>query len=133
MRIADRLRQLRQERDLSQGDIEARTGILRCYVSRVENGHTTPSVETLEKLVKAMELSLYHFFYDGDGEPALLKRHPPKRPAELLWGESGSDARMLADFRRHLSQASERDRLLLLKVARTMVRENQKSDRPVSE
>ena len=53
---------LREERNLSQGDIEARTGLLRCYVSRVENGHTVRSLETLEKLAAALEIPLYHFF-----------------------------------------------------------------------
>ena len=47
MVISDRLRSIREEKDLSQGDIEERTGLKRCYVSRVENGHTVPSIETL--------------------------------------------------------------------------------------
>jgi transcriptional regulator with XRE-family HTH domain len=59
MVIGDRLRTLREAQDLSQGDIEKRTGLLRCYLSRVENGHTVPSVETLEKFARALELPLY--------------------------------------------------------------------------
>jgi transcriptional regulator with XRE-family HTH domain len=47
--IGDRLREMREEKKLSQGDIEKRTGLLRCYISRVENGHTIPAIETLEK------------------------------------------------------------------------------------
>lgn len=50
MVIGDRLKTLREEQDLSQGDIEQRTGLLRCHVSRAENGHTVRSVETLENL-----------------------------------------------------------------------------------
>jgi transcriptional regulator with XRE-family HTH domain len=60
MVIGDRLKTLREAKDLSQGDIEERTGLLRCYVSRVENGHTVPSVETLKKVARALELPLYH-------------------------------------------------------------------------
>jgi transcriptional regulator with XRE-family HTH domain len=56
MVIGDRLKTLRETKDLSQGDIEKRTGLLRCYVSRVENGHTVPSVETLEKFARALEV-----------------------------------------------------------------------------
>jgi transcriptional regulator with XRE-family HTH domain len=52
--IAERLRELRDAKNLSQGDIEKRTGLLRCYISRVENGHTVPSVETLEKMARAL-------------------------------------------------------------------------------
>jgi transcriptional regulator with XRE-family HTH domain len=67
--IAERLRELREAKNLSQGDIEKRTGLLRCYVSRVENGHTVPSVETLEKMARALELPLYQLMYDGDKPP----------------------------------------------------------------
>jgi transcriptional regulator with XRE-family HTH domain len=45
MVIGDRLRQLCEAKSLSQGDIEKRTGLLRCYISRVENGHTGPAVD----------------------------------------------------------------------------------------
>ena len=73
MIIGDRLKTLREAKDLSQGDIEKRTGMLRCYVSRVENGHTVPSVETLEKFARALELPLYHLMFDGDKPPVAPK------------------------------------------------------------
>jgi len=63
--IAERLRELREDKNLSQGDVEKRTGLLRCYISRVENGHTVPSIETLEKLARALEVPLYQLSYDG--------------------------------------------------------------------
>jgi transcriptional regulator with XRE-family HTH domain len=62
--ISDRLRALREEKQLSQGDIEKRTGLLRCYISRVENGHTVPAIETLEKMARALEVPMYRLFYD---------------------------------------------------------------------
>ncbi len=71
MVIGTRLRSLREERKFSQGDIEKRTGLLRCYVSRVENGHTVPSIETLEKLAAALEIPLYQLFYEGEEPPPL--------------------------------------------------------------
>ena len=70
MIIGDRLRLLRETKKLSQGDIEKRTGLLRCYISRVENGHTVPAIETLEKLARAMEIPLYQLFYDGEEPPS---------------------------------------------------------------
>jgi transcriptional regulator with XRE-family HTH domain len=73
MVIADRLRALREVKKLSQGDIEKRTGLLRCYISRVENGHTVPAIETLEKLARAMEIS--HV-------PAFLRRRGTAQTAE---------------------------------------------------
>ena len=77
MIIGERLRALREEKKLSQGDIEKKTGLLRCYVSRVENGHTVPAVETLEKFARALEVPMYQLFYDGEEPPKLpnlLKR-----------------------------------------------------------
>src|SRR5713101_1424727 len=59
MIIGDRLRILREQKKFSQGEIEKRTGLLRCYISRVENGHTVPAVETLEKFARALEVPLY--------------------------------------------------------------------------
>ena len=62
MIIGDRLRDLREAKQLSQGDIEKRTGLLRCYLSRVENGHTVPAIETLEKMARALEVPMYQYF-----------------------------------------------------------------------
>jgi len=58
MVIGDRLKQLRDEKSLSQGDIERKTGLLRCYISRVENGHTVPAVQTLEKMARALNVPM---------------------------------------------------------------------------
>ena len=71
MVIGERLKALRDHKGLSQGDIEKRTGLLRCYISRVENGHTVPAIETLEKMARAMEVPMYELFYEGEKPPAL--------------------------------------------------------------
>ena len=85
MIIGDRLRVLREEKKLSQGDIEKRTGLLRCYISRVENGHTVPGIETLEKMARALEISVYRLFYDGEGPPELPHLGDRKTAAEIAW------------------------------------------------
>ena len=71
MIIGERLRVVREKKELSQGDIEKRTGLLRCYISRVENGHTVPAIETPEKLARALEVPMYQLFYDGEKPPEL--------------------------------------------------------------
>src|SRR5258706_16202233 len=119
MLIGDRLREFREAKDLSQGDIEKRTGLLRCYVSRVENGHTVPAVETLEKFARALEIPLYQLFYDGTDEPPKLVGLP-KQNGQEMFGSSGKQARQLQKFRRHLSRISERDLKVLLTVAAKM-------------
>src|SRR5229473_3115431 len=80
MIIGDRLRTMREEKHFSQGDIEKKTGLLRCYISRVENGHTVPAIETLEKMARALEVPLYQLFYDGE-EPPELPNLPMRRTA----------------------------------------------------
>ncbi|MCU1318071.1 MAG: transcriptional regulator, family [Candidatus Acidoferrum typicum] len=120
MIIGDRLRALREEKNFSQGDIEKRTGLLRCYVSRVENGHTVPAVETIEKFARALEVPIYQLFYDGEEPPQvpnLLKR---KSSGEIAWGSSGKDARYLSKLRRSLGKANEQDRKLVMHIAQKM-------------
>lgn len=85
MVICDRLRALREEKKLSQGDIEKRTGLLRCYISRAENGHTVPTVETLEKMAQALEVSLYRLFYDGEAPPKLENLPKRKTAHDIAW------------------------------------------------
>ena len=120
MIIGDRLRALREEKQFSQGDIEKRTGLLRCYISRVENGHTVPAIETLEKMARALEVPLYQLFYDGEEPPELPNLPKRKTSDDIAWGSSGKDARFLTKFRRLLSRVDEGDRRLLLYMAQKM-------------
>src|SRR5204863_6684617 len=106
MIISDRLRAIREKKDLSQGDIEKRTGLLRCYVSRVENGHTVPSIETLEKMARALEVPMYQLFYDGENPPEI-----PSLPIRLSseggeWGSDGESADFLKRLRHLLGRLS---------------------------
>jgi transcriptional regulator with XRE-family HTH domain len=101
---------------------EKRTGLLRAYVSRVENGHTVPAVETLEKFARALEIPMYQLFYDGEGPPK-LPNLPKRKSADLIaWGSSGKDARWLAKFRRLLSHTEESDRKILMYMVQQMTR-----------
>ena len=116
MIIGDRLRALREQKNLSQGHIEKRTGLLRCYLSRVECGHTVPSIETLEKWARALEVPLYQIFYEGENPPAPLRR------TKANGGLSRADARFLMQMRRALSHTKETDRQLLLAMARKLAK-----------
>ena len=122
MIIGDRLRVLREQKRFSQGEIEKRTGLLRCYISRVENGHTVPAVETLEKFARALEVPLYQLFYDGDEPPKQPNVPKGRSSGVLIWGDNGKDARTLAKFRQLLSRTDEEDRRLLLFMAKKMVK-----------
>src|SRR5579885_1989646 len=120
MIIGDRLRALREEKKLSQGDIEKRTGLLRCYISRVENGHTVPAIETLEKLARALECPLYQLFYDGEEPPQLPNLPKRKSSDDIAWGSVGKEARFLNKLRRLLSKVEDEDRKLIMYMAQKM-------------
>jgi transcriptional regulator with XRE-family HTH domain len=120
MIIGERLRQFREQKNLSQGDIERKTGLLRCYVSRVENGHTVPAIETLEKLARAMDVPLYQLFYDGEKPPELPALPKQEKGAPHGFGADGKGARFLHRFRTLLSRMDEGDRSLLLGLAQKM-------------
>jgi transcriptional regulator with XRE-family HTH domain len=117
MVIGERLKDLRELKKMSQGDIEKRTGLLRCYISRVENGHTVPAIETLEKLARAMDMPIYALFYDGEEPPAAL---PKLKTNTTEWGNSGRDARTLGKFRRLIGRMDKSDLYLLLFTAQKM-------------
>jgi len=120
MVIGDRLRELREGKKMSQGDIEKRTGLLRCYISRVENGHTVPAIETLEKLARALEIPMYQLFYDGDKPPDLPNLPKRKTADDIAWGSSGKNAVFLHKLRKCLSKAEETDRKLIMVMAQKM-------------
>ena len=122
MIISDRLRAIREKKDLSQGDIEKRTGLLRCYVSRVENGHTVPSIETLEKMARALEVPMYQLLYDGENPPEI-----PSLPIRLSseggeWGSDGESADFLKRLRHLLGRLSNEDRKLILHMTFQLAR-----------
>src|SRR6267143_605635 len=119
MLIGNRLRDLRESKQLSQGDIEKRTGLLRCYLSRVENGHTVPAVETLEKMARALEVPMYRLFHDGEVPAGLSKLKPPK---DDEFGSKGSEADYFSKLRRLLAKMKPHDQNLLLHMAQKVGR-----------
>jgi transcriptional regulator with XRE-family HTH domain len=122
MIIGNRLRVLREDKKLSQGDIEKRTGLLRCYISRVENGHTVPAIETLEKMARAFEVPMYQLFYDGEEPPKLPQLLTRKSSDENAWGNSGKDGRYMSKLSRLLGKSGEQDRKLILYMAQKMAK-----------
>jgi len=107
---------------MSQGDVEKLTGLLRCYTSRVENGHTVPSLDTLEKYAAAFGVPLYQLFYEGDEPPPLPKLTPRKTLEELAKepGKEGAEARLLLKLEKLLSKVKGRDRAVFLATAQKL-------------
>jgi len=110
MNIGETIRNLRLQKGMSQGDIEKRTGLLRCYLSRVENSHTIPSLDTLAKIAAAMDIPLAHFFSDGS-VPDAGRNLPPL---------SEDEVRFLIQIRRYASGLNDSDRKLVLAMVKKM-------------
>jgi len=120
MEIGAKIRELRIVKNLSQGDIEKRTGLIRCYTSRVENGYTVPSIGTLEKYAHALEVPLYRFFTDEAS--VKMPKLPKSESDSSLWGERGKERSEVQVLVRALSRMDERERKLLLSMALGMAR-----------
>ena len=110
MNIGETIRSFRLQKGMSQGDIEKRTGLLRCYLSRVENGHTIPSLDTLAKIATAMEVPLGNFFAENATDPT-------SRPAPQM---SEEEVRFLSQIRRYSSNLNDSDRKLVLAMVKKM-------------
>jgi transcriptional regulator with XRE-family HTH domain len=110
MNIGETIRNYRLQKGMSQGDIEKRTGLLRCYLSRVENGHTIPSLDTLSKIAGAMELPLSQFFSDPNHS------NGSKGLPQL----SDDEVRFLSQIRRYSTSLNDSDRKLVLAMVKKM-------------
>jgi transcriptional regulator with XRE-family HTH domain len=124
MELGAKLRELRIAKNLSQGDIERRTGLVRSYTSRVEHGHTVPSIETLEKYASALNIPMYRFFTDevSVSVPKLLE---PKGESSL-WGARSKERGAFRKLAWALSRMDVRDRKLLVSMAQGMARRGAK-------
>jgi transcriptional regulator with XRE-family HTH domain len=120
MTLGKRLRTLRLQKKLSPREIERRSGLLRPYLSRVENDHTQPTVGTLMRLAGALEVPLYRLFFNG---------HRPARPAvngngRGTWASPRDEARYLSQLCRLLRRMKEPHRELLFSTAQRMARKH---------
>ena len=121
MFIGQRVKQLREQKGFSQGDVEKFTGMLRTYISRLENGHRVPSLDTLERFSRALDVPLYQFFCEAEGTirtPKLTRRDGTSDGP----GANGSDDRFLRELKGLAARMAESDRTLLLDFASRLAR-----------
>jgi transcriptional regulator with XRE-family HTH domain len=112
MNIGETIRNFRLQKGMSQGDIEKRTGLLRCYLSRVENGHTVPSLDTLAKIASSLEVPLGQFFAENPSESGANGKNLPQLSEE--------EVRFLSQIRRYASNLNDSDRKLVLAMVKKM-------------
>ncbi|HEX5235407.1 MAG TPA: helix-turn-helix transcriptional regulator [Silvibacterium sp.] len=107
MQIGVMIRGYRLQKGMSQGDIEKRTGLLRCYLSRVENGHTVPSLDTLTKIAHALDVPLAQFFSDATVNTEIDTNRL-----------NDEELRFLNQIRRYSMNLNDSDRKLLLAMVK---------------
>jgi transcriptional regulator with XRE-family HTH domain len=117
MIISERLRALRDAGKLSQKDIEKRSGLSQGHISLVESGYKIPTVETLERWMRALDVPLYQLFYEPDNSSFSPQSETTHSDAEMSWGSSRTEVLTLQRLRSFLSRMSEEDRQLLLRLA----------------
>ena len=122
MSIGSRIRQVREQKGLSQGDIERTTGMLRGYISRVEHGHTVPSLETLQRFASALDVPLYRLFYTEEDGATACGGQPQAILEELAQtkGNEGNEARFLLQLKGLVGSLVDADRAFLLDCARKL-------------
>jgi transcriptional regulator with XRE-family HTH domain len=124
MTIGDRLRALRREKKLTQREIAKKTGLLRCNVGRLETGRAVPTLATLKKMTRALEIPMFQLFYDVQNPPKPPNLSKRKSGKDNLWGNSGKDALMIAKFCRLFGRMEKDEVGLVLLVAQKMSRRN---------
>ncbi|MDR3763192.1 MAG: helix-turn-helix transcriptional regulator [Acidobacteriota bacterium] len=112
MNIGETIRNFRLQKGMSQGDIEKRTGLLRCYLSRVENGHTVPSLDTLAKIASSLDVPLSQFFVESASDNGSSGKTLPQL--------SEDEVRFLSQIRRYASNLNDSDRKLVLAMVKKM-------------
>jgi transcriptional regulator with XRE-family HTH domain len=127
--IGARLRALREQKGFSQGDIERRTGLLRCYISSVEHSHTVPSIDTLEKMARALDVPLCSLLQKGSRRDGVQSFPPLWRTNARVGRGSEEDLRFLRLLQRQVHHLDEQRRSLLLFLARKMARPGKKATR----
>lgn len=116
MVIGKRLRELREQKGLSQGDVERLTGIKSCYTSRVEHGHTVPGLMNLERYAAGLSVPMYRLFCEGEEPPPLPNLTPREDLEELAKdaGKKSAEAKFLLKLKNLLAKVGESDRWLFL-------------------
>jgi transcriptional regulator with XRE-family HTH domain len=65
-KVGQRIRELRHKLQLSQEALAYKAEVDRTYMTDVENGRRNISIENLEKIISALEVSFTEFFTTKD-------------------------------------------------------------------
>jgi transcriptional regulator with XRE-family HTH domain len=86
--LGDRVRDRRKELRLSQGDLAERTGMTASFISQVERGVTSPSIDSLYKISKALNVPVFQFLLEPDVKSPVVRRH---ERTHITWPDHGQE------------------------------------------
>jgi len=73
--IAQRIKALRQQRNLTLSELAQTTGFSKGLISKVENNQVSPPIATLSKISKALGVQIGYFFKENESKnPAVLTK-----------------------------------------------------------
>ena len=106
LQVASAVRELRQVRNLSQRQLAARMNVPRTYISKIENGKAMPTLSSLDRLAKALQVDISTLLRDPKtrqrDETAVLMNDPFL--AEIAAYVSELDALQRSIFLNHVRE-----------------------------
>ncbi|MFM7232415.1 MAG: helix-turn-helix domain-containing protein [bacterium] len=100
MQLGRKIRDLRLRRGLTVQQLAEATGLSKGFVSQVENGRTSPSLQTLQDLARSLETSVAYLVVEEDQVPYVVRKG--ERPHMTVNGNTSRVEVMSAQPRRNL-------------------------------
>lgn len=86
--LGDRIRARRKELGLSQGDLALRADMTASFVSQVERGVTSPSIDSLYKISHALDVPIFHFLLEPQAKSPVVRHNERIR---ITWPQAGPE------------------------------------------
>ena len=107
--VATAVRDLRHVRNLSQRQLAGRMGVPRTYISKIENGKAMPTLNSLDRLARALDVDISALLRDAptrhSNETAMLMNDPFL--AEIAQYTSQLDSLQRSIFLNHVRELAQ--------------------------
>jgi transcriptional regulator with XRE-family HTH domain len=103
--------------------------MLRHYISQVENGHTTPSLETLQRFAGVLDVPLYALFLERQYALPIEEGSTSSPAVCANTFPASKDEGAFAEFRSLAKAMTKSDRDLILRLARRLAANSKRPTR----
>ena len=87
--VGERVKRVREERELTLQDISQRTGLDVAFLEQVENGNVAPPLGIVIKLAKALDLKMGYFISGEEGRPYTIVRKNDRKVVSRYSSKEG--------------------------------------------